>query len=130
MPRVIHFEIHADEPERASRFYQQVFGWDIKHWGGPVEYWVIITGPDDQPGINGGLLRRRESSSGDAIVAYICTIDVPSLDDYVTRAIEAGGQNVMPKMPIPGIGWLAYCKDTEGNVFGMMQPDPTAQAGT
>jgi len=126
MPRVIHFEIHAENPERASEFYHNVLGWDFKKWDGPEDYWLITTGPQEQPGINGGLLRRRGPIGGDAVLAYVCTVDVSSLDDYTSRAAAAGGQLVVPKMPIPGVGWLAYCKDTEGNIFGMMQPDPTA----
>ncbi len=57
MPRVVHFEIHADDPERAVKFYQNVFGWELTKWGGPHEYWVIKTGPDGSLGINGGLVR-------------------------------------------------------------------------
>lgn len=127
MPRVIHFEIHADDPQRAVKFYQELFDWQFQKWDGPAEYWLIMTGPQEQPGINGGLLRRPGPKQGDAVLAYICTIDVPSVDQYTERAVAAGGQIAMPKMPVPGVGWLAYCKDTEGNLFGMMQPDPTAQ---
>ena len=60
------------------------------------------------------------------MIAYVCTVDVPALDDYLKKAQARGGAVAVPKMPIPGIGWLAYCKDTEGNVFGMMQSDPKA----
>ena len=64
MPRVVHFELNADDPERASRFYQQVFGWQIRKWDGPVDYWLIMTGPDDEPGINGALMKRSEPGAG------------------------------------------------------------------
>ena len=127
MPRVIHFEIHADNPDRALEFYQTVLGWQFQKWDGPVDYWLVRTGPKEQPGIDGGLLRRQPGQSGDAVIAYICTVDVPSVDDYVQKATNAGGTIALPKMPIPGVGWLAYCKDTEGNIFGMMQPDPSAK---
>ena len=60
MPRVIHFEIPADNPDRAVRFYSDVFGWQFNKWEGPVEYWLITTGADGQPGINGGMLRRAQ----------------------------------------------------------------------
>ena len=123
MPRVIHFEIHADNPERAVRFYQTLLGWDFNKWDGPQDYWLITTGPQDQPGINGGLIRRQGSIDGQAVIAYVCTVDVPSVDEYSRRATEGGGQVVVPKMAIPGVGWLVYCKDTEGNIFGMMQMD-------
>jgi predicted enzyme related to lactoylglutathione lyase len=127
MPRVVHFEIHAEDPERAVKFYQQVLGWQFQKWDGPAEYWLISTGPAEQPGINGGVVRRRGVIDGTAVLAYVCTVDVPSVDDYVKKATTAGGQIAHPKMPIPGIGWLAYVKDTEGNIFGMMQRDPSAK---
>ena len=56
-----------------------------------------------------------------------CTIDVPSVDDYDTKITANGGTNALPKMAMPGVGWLAYCKDTEGNIFGIMQNDPQAR---
>jgi predicted enzyme related to lactoylglutathione lyase len=123
MLRVVHFEIHAENPERAIRFYETVLGWTFKKWEGPQDYWMITTGPQDQPGINGGLIRRQGTISGDAVIAYVCTVDVPSVDEYSKKAIQAGGQVALPKMPIPGVGWLAYFKDTEGNIFGLIQMD-------
>ena len=127
MPRVVHFEIHAADPERAVNFYQKLFGWTFQKWEGPMEYWLVTTGPDDQPGINGGLMPRQGEIDGQAVIAYVCTVDVENLDASVQTAIDNGGQIALPKMPIPGMGWLAYCKDTEGNIFGMMQGDPNAK---
>ena len=127
MARVIHFEIQADNPERAISFYKGLFGWEFTKWDGPQAYWVIKTGPDSQPGINGGLLPRRGAIDGQAVIAYVCTVDTPSLDQSVKKAQAAGGTQVVPKMPIPGVGWLAYCKDTEGNIFGLMQADANAK---
>ena len=126
MPRVIHFEIHAEDPERAIKFYREVLGWEFTHWSGPQDYWLIKTGADDQPGINGGLIRRMGAIDGQAVIAYVCTVDTPALDACVKKAQDCGGTVALPKMPIPGVGWLAYCKDTEGNIFGMMQADPRA----
>ena len=127
MPRVVHFEIHAAATERAVNFYKTLFGWNFQKWEGPMEYWLVTTGPDDQPGINGGLVRRQGEIDGQAVIAYVCTVDVENLDASVQTALDNGGQIALPKMPIPGLGWLAYCKDTEGNIFGMMQNDPNAQ---
>ena len=121
MPRVVHFEIHAGDCERAVKFYKAVFGWEFQKWEGPAEYWMVMTGPNDQPGINGGLLQRRGEIDGQAVIAYVCTVDVSSVDDSAKTAESNGGQVVVPKMPIPGVGWLVYCKDTEGNIFGIMQ---------
>lgn len=127
MPRVIHFEIHAENPERAIKFYQDLLGWKFTKWDGPQPYWLIKTGPDSQPGINGGLLPRRGAIDGQAVIAYVCTVDTASVDESVKKAKACGGLEVVPKMPIPGVGWLAYCKDTEGNIFGLMQTDPNAK---
>jgi len=121
MPRVIHFEIGIDDPERAIKFYQEVFGWKIVKWEGPTDYWLITTGDDDQPGINGALMRRTDSEN------TTNTIDVPNIDEYIENIIKAGGKVVAPKMVVPGVGYAAYCEDTEGNRFGLMQDDPSAK---
>jgi uncharacterized protein len=125
MPRVIHFEIHADDPERAVRFYEQTLGWQFQKWDGPLEYWMVITGQEG-PGINGGMLRRMYPISGEGVIAYVCTVDTDSVDALLDKITGAGGTVAVPKMPIPGMGWLAYAKDTEGNIFGMMENDPSA----
>lgn len=122
MPRVVHFEIHCDEPERAVKFYQNVFGWKIDKWEGPQEYWLISTGDKSEPGIDGGLMKRMEPAG-----SVYNTVQVPSVDDYVRKVTEGGGEIVMPKHAIPGVGYLAYCKDTEGNIFGIMHSDMTAK---
>lgn len=126
MSRVVHFEIHAEDPERAIAFYEELFDWKFRAFGGPLEYWTIVTGPADQPGIDGGLLRRQGLAPvpGQAVIAWVGTVEVADLDDALATAIAAGGQVVVPKFEIPGVGWIAYCKDTEGNVFGLHQPNP------
>jgi predicted enzyme related to lactoylglutathione lyase len=128
MPRVIHFEIHAEDPERAAKFYRELFDWEITRWEGPSPYWLVTTGPDGQPGINGGILKRTGSppSPGQPVNAYIGTVDVPDLDGFLVRSGNLGSKVVVARMAVAGIGWLAYCTDTEGNIFGMMQSDPTA----
>jgi len=135
MNRVIHFEIHAADPERAAGFYRDVLGWAIKEWTIPgVElpkenrYWLVTTGAEPEPGINGGMLIRRGAApvAGQAVNAYICTVGVASLEESLAKAVAAGGAIVLPKMPIKGVGWLAYCADPEGNIFGMMQDDKAA----
>ncbi|HEX8142713.1 MAG TPA: VOC family protein [Pyrinomonadaceae bacterium] len=121
MPRVVHFEVSADDPDRASRFYENVFGWNIQKWGGPRDYRLISTGGGDQPGINGGIFKR------EGPVNYVNTIDVPSVDEFVAKITEHGGKEVVPKVNIPGVGDLVYCRDTEGNVFGILQPEMEAR---
>ncbi len=126
MPRVVHFEIHADDPQRAANFYQGVFGWDIKKWEGPEDYWLVTTGQAPEPGIDGAIVKRMGPINGDAVIAYVCTVDVPSVDDAIAKITSQGGTIVLPKMPVPGVGWLVYAKDTEGNIFGSLQSDHNA----
>jgi hypothetical protein len=129
MPRPTHFEIQAGDPARAIKFYEAVFGWTFSKWEGPMPYWLVITGPDGTPGINGGLHPRMgpAPADGQAVVAFVCTVEVDNVDAYIAKTTAAGGKICVPKMPIPGIGWLAYGNDTEGNIYGMMQPDPAAK---
>jgi uncharacterized protein len=121
MPRVIHFEIHADNTERAIEFYSGVFGWEIEKWEEPGEYWLVTTGEDSLPGINGAITPRNNGLS------TVATIEVENIDEYVRRTKENGGQVLTEEMTIPGVGYLVYCKDTEGNVYGMMEPDEKAR---
>ena len=127
MPRVVHFEIHAGDPARAINFYEKIFSWTFQKWEGPMEYWLVNTGPDNQSGINGGLMPRRGELDGQAVIAYVCTVDVTAIDESIATVTANNGTVVVPKMPLPGMGWLVYCKDTEGNIFGMMQNDPNAK---
>ena len=122
MSRVIHFEIPAAEPDRAAAFYGKAFGWKFDKWPGPMEYWMVVTGKDDERGINGRMMRKPGG-----IASTTNTIGVASVDDSVAAVQEAGGKNIMPKTPIPAVGYFAYCEDTEGNVFGVMQADPSAK---
>lgn len=121
MHRVIHFEINADDPRRAVEFYEKVSGWKINKWEGPAEYWLVRTGDEKQPGINGAIMERMDKAR------TVNTIDVPSVDEYVKKVVKAGGKQVSKKNAIKGIGYFAYCADTEGNIFGIMQPDPKAK---
>jgi predicted enzyme related to lactoylglutathione lyase len=120
MSRVVHFELYAEDPQRAIKFYQDLLGWKIDAWNGPQEYWLVTTGPSDQPGINGGIMRRRGN------VHCVNTVQVEDLDSFLDRVPQHGGQVVVPKMPIPGVGWLGYFTDPEGNLIGAMQPDAAA----
>ncbi len=117
MPRVVHFEITAEKSERAVAFYEKVFGWKIEKWSGPMEYWMATTGPADQMGINGAIMPKTVSQN------VILWMDVPNLKEALAKITEAGGKQVSPEMPIPGIGISAYCMDTEGNQFGVLQPE-------
>jgi len=122
MPRVVHFEVDAKNPEKAVKFYEKSFGWKIEKWTGPVPYWLITTGPEKEPGIDGGLSKRTEKEP-----STVNTIDVNNLDEYVKKVKANGGKIIRPKGAVPGVGWLAYFQDPEGNTWGMMQADPKAK---
>src|SRR5262245_48061298 len=113
MARPVHFEIQADDPERAKKFYGDVLGWKFQQYG-EMPYFLATTGDDSEPGINGALTTRDPG-----MPPITNTVGVESVDASVERAVAAGGTVVAPKMPIPNMGWVAYLKDTEGNVFGM-----------
>ena len=132
MSRVVHFEIQADDLERAKAFYGEVFGWEFQDWSsaaGGSPYWGIVTGPDDQPGINGGLLQRPAPSPGpgQGTNAYVCTMGVEDYDATEKKILDAGGQVALPKMALTGMAWQGYYLDPEGNTFGIHQPDPEAK---
>lgn len=121
MSRVIHFDISADDPERALRFYRDVFGWKAEKWKGPFDYWLIKTGEPNQPGIDGGLARREHPWESITNI-----IDVTSVDEIAARIVANGGRIIQPRHAIPGVGYLVACQDTEGNVFGILQMDESA----
>jgi predicted enzyme related to lactoylglutathione lyase len=122
MPRPVHFEIPAEDPARAIKFYEEVFGWKFQKWDGPFPYWTVTTGSDSEPGINGGLMPRQNPTQ-----PFANTIGIANLDETVAAITASGGKVAMPRMAVPGIGWMAYCIDTEGILFGLMQHDPAAK---
>ena len=122
MLRIEMFDISADDPQRAIRFYETVFGWQIKKWEGPMDYWLIKTGDESEAGVNAGLAKRENPSQ--FITPFI---SVPSVDEYVAKVASGGGTIVQPKMTIPGIGYLVAFRDTEGNTLGMMEKDESAR---
>ncbi len=132
MNRVVHFEIQAENPERAADFYRKVFGWKIDKWESPVmEYWMVMTAEKDskEPGINGGLLRRpaKTPSQGCGVNAYACTVQVENFDEMAKKILSSGGAVAIPKFAIPKMAWQGYFLDTEGNTFGVHQADENAK---
>ncbi len=121
MPRVVHFEIMAEDPERAVKFYQNVFGWRVQKWEGPEDYWLVNTGSGDEMGIDGGIGKSR----GPALT--VNTVDVASVDEISEKILQHGGKVALPKMAVPGVGYLAYFQDSEGIVFGVMERDESAR---
>ena len=115
MPRVIHFEIPVDDPKRAVNFYSEVFGWKLERWE-PFDYWLASTG--DGPGIDGALKIRESPEEGTTN-----TVEVPDLEESMSKVAEGGGEVLTEIMTVPGIGRFVRCRDPEGNVFGIMEMD-------
>jgi predicted enzyme related to lactoylglutathione lyase len=128
MGRVVHFEIHASDPERLVPFYTQLFGWRITKVEG-MDYWLLSTGQEGTPGIDGGLVRRPGGgppAPGQSVNAFVCTVDVADCAATVEEAKSLGATVALPRMAVGGVGWLAYLLDPDGNTFGVMQSDPSA----
>ena len=103
MPRIVHFEFAVQEPEKAAEFYEKVFGWKVQKWDGPQPYWMVTTGANTEPGINGGILRRQEGFPG-----TVNTVGVPSMDEFVKKVTSHGGkvaiaQDGHPRRRLPGL---------------------------
>ena len=112
MNRITHFEIYTDDPEMVQPFYQDIFGWKFQKFeGGPMDYWLVTTGDDKDPGINGGMTRPRQGQSPGTL----------------NKIEQRGGRICVQKMAIPNVGWLAYAADPAGNVFGIIEPDTDAK---
>ena len=132
MNRPVHFEIQAENTERAAQFYRDVFGWQIDKWPGlGWEYWIIMTAEKDskEPGINGGLLKRPAEMPPQqcGTNSYVCTMQVENYDAMAKKILAAGGKIAMPKFPLVGMAWQGYFLDTEGNTFGLHQTDVDAK---
>ncbi len=127
MRKVVHFEIPADDVDRAKNFYGSIFGWDLQtQQMGEGEYTSVMTTPVNErsqptePGaINGGMMQRTETTPGPVI-----TIDVDGIDDVLKQVESAGGTTITPRTPIPNMGAYAYFKDSEGNVMGLWETTP------
>ncbi len=124
--RVAHFDVYADDVERAIAFYQKVFGWSIEKVEG-MDYWLITTG-EGEPGIDGGLSQRESPTRGNVPqFGFTCTVDVQDIRAAFAAVVAAGGSEVHQPDPVLGVGYLAYVRDTEGNHLGLMQRDPDAK---
>ncbi|WP_456274677.1 VOC family protein [Bacillus sp. AK031] len=131
MGRLVHFEVHVDKMERATKFYGEVFGWTFEDWSdfAGMPYMGAVTGGEDQPGINGALMQRQgpPPEANQPMNGYVCTMGVEDYDATEAKILENGGQVAMPKYALPGMAWQGYYKDTEGNIFGIHQPDENAK---
>jgi len=121
MNRINHFEIPSDHPEKSMKFYGDVFGWTFNKWG-DYPYWLAMTGDESKPGINGAIMQKKPPAQ-----SVVNSIEVENLDEMVEKIEKKGGEIVVPKMALPGVGWLAYFKDPDQNLFGVWQNDPSAK---
>lgn len=121
MPRISYLDFTADEPERAIRFYEKVFAWEFTKWDGSLEYWQLKTGDQSEPGIDGGLAKRDKPS--ESLTPFI---NVDSVEKYSLLIEENDGKILQPRTAIPGVGYMAVFQDTEKNILGLMEEDPTA----
>jgi len=116
MNRPVHFEILTDHPEQVGKFYHEVLGWKIETWEGPTAYWLVYTGEEGTPGIDGAIMHREFPQ------AVINTVEVKSLEDTIKKVEAAGGKKINGPNQIPGVGIHAFCADPDGNMFGLLQP--------
>jgi predicted enzyme related to lactoylglutathione lyase len=123
MPTIVHFDISADDIERAKDFYTKLFGWKIEKFPGPTEYYMIeTTTSTGEKGTTGGIARREK-----AYQKITNFIEVPSIDEYMARVEKLGGRIIEPKAAVPTVGYIAGCVDTEDNIFGIIEIDPNAK---
>lgn len=126
MKKVVHFEIPADNIDRAKKFYGEIFGWQLQDWpmaDGSVYVGARTVAVDEQtfmpkePGaINGGIVKRDQYVKTPQV-----TVNVPSIDEYLEKIKAAGGSVIKPKQNIEGMGYYAYAADSEGNLLGLWE---------
>ncbi|MEY8755186.1 VOC family protein [Peribacillus frigoritolerans] len=131
MGRIVHFEIHVNDMERAKTFYGEVFGWSFQDWSdyAGMPYFGAVTGNENEHGIDGALMQRQSAppETHQALNAFACTIGVENYDLTEAKIMENGGKLAMPKFALPGMAWQGYYIDPEGNTFGIHQPDVNAK---
>lgn len=131
MGRLVHFEIHVSDMERAKNFYGNIFGWSFQDWSdyAGMPYFGAVTGDEETLGINGALMQRQgpPPEPKQALNGFACTMGVENYDETEAKIFDNGGQVAIPKYALPGMAWQGYYTDTEGNIFGIHQPDKNAQ---
>ena len=118
MNRIVHFELNSPDPDRSIPFFQEAFGWTFNTWGGPVEYHLCKTGEDGAAGIDGAVMR-----SQDGQPRTVNVLAVEDIDQMIEKLKSLGGDCVVEKMPIQGVGYSAYFRDPTGVLFGIFEAD-------
>lgn len=122
MDKVVHFEIPADDLERAKKFYSGAFGRGLQDYP-EMNYVIATTMPTDENripkesgAINGGMMKRNQT-----VTAPSFAIDVVNLDAAIEKVKAAGGTMLGDKITVGTMGFMAYFKDTEGNVLSLWE---------
>lgn len=118
--RVVHFEIPCDNPEKTIEFFKSAFNWNFQKFG-DEPYWLAMTGDENVPGINGAIMKKKDPKQ-----PLTNAINVENIDAAIANVEKAGGKIVLPKQTIPGVGWMAYFTDPDGNIHGLWQEDKNA----
>ena len=122
-----YFDLSVRDLDQARTFFEKVLGWRFERFPMPYEYYRIHAGPDDEPGIDGGIGSANDAPLSGGKPLTVVTVPVSNLDDVLSLVQANGGRVVEPKMPIPGIGWYATCAEPGGLVFGLIQADEDAK---
>ncbi len=117
MAKVVHFEIPSEDPARSVAFYSSVFGWKLNRWG-DTEYYLTDSGPKEEPGIEGAILRKNHP-----VTSIVNTIQVKDIVPTMNAIEENGGEIFGPKQEIPGVGIHCYFKDPDGHIHGVLEPE-------
>lgn len=121
-----HFAINADDVEATRTFYEQALGWTFHPWG-PPGFYQIQTGPDDDPGVGGAMQQRRELIDGTPTIGVEPTFEVDDLDAATTAVAAAGGETLMERFTISGVGHLMFFRDPSGNAIGLIERQTDAE---
>jgi len=121
MSAIVHFDVPAEDIERAKKFYSVLFGWKFESFPDMQYNLITTTNVDGTPGVGGGMGKRMEPSQ--RMINYF---GVSSIDAAMKQVKSLGGKVLTEKMAVPGMGFLASCKDTEGNMFGLWEENTQA----
>ena len=122
-----YFDLTVRDLGKAQHFFESVLGWRFDRYPRPYDYYRIRTGPDSEPGIDGGIGSVSDTPVSGGQPLTQVTVSVADLDDALVRVLAAGGRVVEGKIPIPGVGWYATCAEPGGLLFGLVQADEDAE---
>ncbi len=122
-----YFDLTVHDVGQAKEFFEKIFGWRFERFPMPYEYYRIQAGPENEPGIDGGIGAVKDAPITGGMPVTQLTVPVADLDASIEKVLSSGGRVIEPRMPIPGIGWYATCAEPGGLRFGMIQGDPKAK---